>query len=57
MEDFDVQNVVPESNSNSQSPIEEEEEESAEDENHEDADEAKGGVYTKVKETARKDGA
>ena len=40
-----------------QSPIEEEEDESAEDENREEADEAKGRVYTKVKESARKDGA
>ena len=29
--------------------------ESAEEENREEADEARGGVYTKVKESARKD--
>ena len=33
MEDFEVENFIPESDSNSQSPIEEEEEESAEEEN------------------------
>ena len=55
MEDFEVKNFIPESDSNSESPIEEEEEESAEEENREEADEARGGVYTKVKESARKD--
>lgn len=47
MEDFDVQNFIPESDSNSESPMDEEEEESAEDENREETDEAKGGVYLK----------
>lgn len=55
MEDFEVENFVPESDSNSESQIEEEEQESAEEENREEADEAKGGVYTKVKESARQD--
>ena len=49
MEDFEVENFVPESDSNSESPIEKEEEESAEEENREEANGAKGGVYTKVK--------
>ena len=57
MEDFEVENFVPESDSNSESQIEEEEQESAEEENREEADEAKGGVYTKVKESARQDSA
>lgn len=39
MEDFEVENFIPESDSNSQSPIEEEEE-SAEEENWDEADEA-----------------
>ena len=47
MEDFDVQNFIPESDSNSESPMEEDEDESAEDENREETDEAKGGVYLK----------
>lgn len=47
MEDFDVQNFIPESDSNSESPMDEEEEEGAEDENREETDEAKGGVYLK----------
>lgn len=57
MEDFDVQNFIPESDSNSESPMDEEEEESAEDENREETDEAKGRGLSKVKESARKDGA
>ena len=57
MEDFDVQNFIPESDSNSESPMDEEEEESAEDENREETDEAKGRGLSKVNESARKDGA
>ena len=55
MEDFKVENFVPESDSNSEKSDRGGRQESAEEENREEADEAKGGVYTKVKESARQD--